>query len=192
MYGFTSEDLGSHRTWIISCQLNTSFGAVVKFFMQMMALFGRKLQYIFLSSVNYMKVVWINQTSLREFVVYWRTHPMILHVISAHLTSAWRSQMLPSCTVFWFLEHWYILFMFLLHISDATSKKNMNIWSLNPQTTDFCGHLQYQFLASQSEGKRSFMTVLCTVVILKVLLPCGLRLLTLHFDWSRGTRFFGC
>lgn len=133
-------DLGRHRPWIISCSLNTTFGAViVKFSVQMMALFSRKLQWIFLSSVNCMKKgFWINQTSLWEFEVYWRTYPMILHVITSRLTSAWRSQMGPSCTVCWFLEHWYILFVFPLHISDALSKKNTNIglstdyWFLQP------------------------------------------------------------
>jgi len=126
----------------------------------MMALFGRKLQYIFLSSVYCMKKgVRINKTSLREFEVYWRTYPMILHVIAAYLTSAWRSQMGPSCTAYWFLERWYALFMFPLHISDALSKKNINIGLWNPQTTDFCSCLHYQFLASRCEGKSSFMTV---------------------------------
>lgn len=104
------------------------------------------------------KGVRINQTSLLEFVVYWRTRLMILLLISAHITSAWRSQIGLSCTACWFLEYWYI-FMFPLHVSDAASKKNTNIRSRNPQTTDFCSHLQYQCLASQSEEKCSFMTV---------------------------------
>jgi len=105
------------------------------------------------------KGVQINQTSLREFKVYWRTYPMILHVIAADLTAAWRSQMETSCTACWFLECWYILFMFSPHISYALSKKKTETGSWNPQTTDFCSHLQYQFLASQSERKSSYMTV---------------------------------
>lgn len=149
----------SRKSQTLNYQLFTEHLLVHSFSVQMMALFGRKLQYI-LSSVNCMKKgVRINQTSLREFEVYWRTYPMILHVIAAHHTSAWRSQLGPSCTACWFLECWYILFMFPLHISDASSKKNTNIGLWNPQTIDFCSHLQYQFLASQSEGKSSFMIV---------------------------------
>jgi len=60
---------------------------------------------------------------------------MILHVIAADLTAAWRSQMETSCTACWFLECWYMLFMFSPHISYALSKKKHRDWIM--KSTDY-------------------------------------------------------